>query len=197
MVKTWQVVLGTIVIFVAGLVTGGAVTLRLLWVKEEQRKDQLVQAQVGPPPAGRPANPRPGGVGGPGAGGGGGGEPQFGPALIRRFATELDLTPAQFKRINPTVGRTQEELARLRREVQLGSALAIERMQDEIAAQLTPAQRERFEALLTRQRARLQALIEARQHRPGPAAAPGATPAAAGGAAEGGASAGTPAPAAK
>jgi Spy/CpxP family protein refolding chaperone len=163
MVKTWQVVLGTIVIFVAGLVTGGAVTLRLLWLKEEQRKDQaVVQAQAGPTLPGRPANPRPGGAGG--------GEPQFGPALVRRFATQLDLTPAQFKRINPIVGRTQEELARLRREVQLGSALAIERMQDEIAAQLTPGQRGRFEALLTRQRARLQALIEERQRRlvPGP-----------------------------
>jgi Spy/CpxP family protein refolding chaperone len=184
MVKTWQVVLGTIVIFVAGLVTGGAVTLRLLWVKEEQRKDQAVQAQAGPS-AGRPPASRPAGAA----------EPQFGPALIRRFATQLDLTPAQFKRINPVVGRTQEELARLRREVQLGSALAIERMQDEIAAQLTPKQRGRFEELLRRQRARLQALIEERQHRLGPGPLPTGAPAAAGAGGAGGA--GAPAPAEK
>jgi hypothetical protein len=183
MVKTWQVVLGTIVIFVAGLVTGGAVTLRLLWVKEEQRKDLAVQAQVAPPAAGRPAAPRQAG----------GGEPQFGPALIRRFATQLDLTPAQFKRINPIVGRTQEELARLRREVQLGSALAIERMQDEIAAQLNPAQRGRFEELLTRQRARLQVLIEERQRRQ----VQGPAPAVAGGTGAAGAGAEPAAPAAK
>jgi Spy/CpxP family protein refolding chaperone len=176
MVKTWQVVLGTIVIFVAGLVTGGAVTLRLLGVREEHRRDDELRAQIqgGAVAARMAAAARPAPQ-----------EPQFGPALIRRFATQLNLTPAQFRKINPIVGRTQEELGRLRRQVQLGSALAIERMQDEIAGQLTPDQRSRFEELLKRQRARLQALIDERQRRqnggmpPAPANAPAPPPAAA------------------
>jgi hypothetical protein len=42
--------------------------------------------------------------------------------------------------------------------VQLATALAIERMQDEIADQLTPGQRDKFEELIAKQRARLQEL---------------------------------------
>ena len=52
----------------------------------------------------------------------------------------------------PIVRRTAGQLARDRREIQLTSALAIEKMQDEIAEVLTPEQRVKFEDLISRSR---------------------------------------------
>jgi Spy/CpxP family protein refolding chaperone len=75
---------------------------------------------------------------------------------MRSFANQLDLSEAQRARIMPIVRRTTTQLGRDRREIQLTVALAIEKMQDEIAAILTPEQRTKFEELISRQRARLQ-----------------------------------------
>ena len=122
MAKTWQVVLATIAIFLAGLVAGGAIAFGLVHWNHER----LVRA-AGEAPA------RPGKVEG------------FGPGLLRGFIKQLDLTDEQKARIAPIVRRTVGQLARERREVQLSTALTIERMQDEIADVLTPEQRARFE----------------------------------------------------
>jgi len=150
MIKTWQVVLATLLIFVAGLATGGAVAFRVVHViaaHHRRDQEQLQQAR------------RPGGWGlGQQA-------PSFGPQLVRRFANQLDLTPEQSARINPIIRRTALDLNRLRRETQLSTALAMERMQDEIADQLTPPQRAKFEDLLSQQRARLQQIIQERKAR--------------------------------
>jgi Spy/CpxP family protein refolding chaperone len=135
MAKTWQVVLATIAIFVAGLVAGGATAFGLV------RWNHNRQKELG---AGPPA--RPGRV------------EQFGPGLIRSFIKQLDLSDEQRDRIGPIVRRTAFQLGRERREVQLSTALAIERMQDEIAAVLSPDQRARFEELIAKQRERLQEL---------------------------------------
>jgi Spy/CpxP family protein refolding chaperone len=151
MAKTWQVVLATIAIFVAGLVTGGATALGIVkWVARHPRVN----------PAGMALNPgRPGQV------------QQFGPQLMRSFVNQLDLTEEQRARIGPIVKRTVAQLGRERREVQLTSALAIEKMQDEIADVLTPEQRTKFEELIAQQRARLQQLRQS-----GPPPPPQATP---------------------
>lgn len=141
MIKSWQVVLATIAIFVAGLVTGGATALGVVrWV-------------------GRHARPNPQGMG---LFLSRSGQPQqFGPQLMRGFADQLDLTDDQKALIMPIVRRTASQLGRDRREIQLTSALAIEKMQDEIAALLTPVQRARFEDLVSQQRARLQRFRQA------------------------------------
>jgi Spy/CpxP family protein refolding chaperone len=140
MAKTWQVVLATIAIFVAGLVAGGATAFGLVrWNHERQAKA-----------AGeRPNHPSK--------------VEQFGPGLLRGFIKQLDLTDAQRARIQPIVRRTVGQLARERREVQLSTALTIERMQDEIADVLTPEQRARFEDLIAKQRQRLQEFREEQQ----------------------------------
>jgi Spy/CpxP family protein refolding chaperone len=136
MAKTWQVVLATIAIFVAGAVAGGATAVGFLrW------RGSRVPAGLSGGPASRPNRVE-----------------QFGPQLMRNFANQLDLTEEQRMRIMPIVRRTAGQLARERREVQLATALAIERMQDEIADQLTPGQRDKFEELIAKQRARLQEL---------------------------------------
>ncbi|HEY4989358.1 MAG TPA: hypothetical protein VII09_06090 [Opitutaceae bacterium] len=146
MIKSWQVVLATIAIFVAGLVTGGATALGVVrWVGRHTRPNApgtgLFLSRSGQPQ-------------------------QFGPQLMRGFADQLDLTDDQKALIMPIVRRTASQLGRDRREIQLTSALAIEKMQDEIAALLTPVQRARFEDLVSQQRARLQ---QFRQAAPTPA----------------------------
>jgi Spy/CpxP family protein refolding chaperone len=75
---------------------------------------------------------------------------------MRSFVKQLDLTLAQRARIVPIVRRAVGQLTRDRREIQLTSALAIEKMQDEISDVLTPEQRAKFEELISQQRARIQ-----------------------------------------
>jgi Spy/CpxP family protein refolding chaperone len=148
MVKTWQVILATVAIFLAGLVTGGATALGIVgWVA----RHRAMGAGQGVPAGARP---------------GAGGLQQFGPQLMRSFANQLDLSKEQRARIMPIVRRTAGQLARDRREIQLTSALAIEKMQDEIAEILTPEQRVKFEDLIRQQRARLQQFKQGAQPQP-------------------------------
>jgi Spy/CpxP family protein refolding chaperone len=143
MAKTWQVVLATVAIFLAGLVTGGSTALGIVkWVARHPRV-----SGAGPfMPVGRNGQPQ-----------------QFGPQLMHSFENKLDLSDDQRARVEPIVRRTAAQLGRERREVQLTSALAIEKMQDEIADILTPAQRTRFEDLISQQRARLQQFRQSQQ----------------------------------
>jgi Spy/CpxP family protein refolding chaperone len=138
MVKTWQVVLATVGIFLAGLVTGGATALGVVkWISRHPR----MNAGGMPFAPGRPGQFQ-----------------QFGPQLMKSFANQLDLTDDQHARIGAIVRSTASQLGHERREVQLTSALAIEKMQDQIADILTPSQRAKFEMLIAQQRARLQEL---------------------------------------
>src|SRR5580692_5205610 len=101
MVKTWQVVLATLGIFLAGLIAGGATTLGVVrWIAHRSHPM---------PPGLTLANARPGQV------------QQFGPQLMRRFANELDLTDDQRDRIGPIVKSTAAQLGHERHEVQLAS----------------------------------------------------------------------------
>ena len=157
MAKTWQVVLATIAIFVAGLVTGGATALGVVkWAARHPRINPAGMAFAAP---------------------GAGKVQQFGPQLMRSFANQLDLTVGQRLRMMVIVRRTAGQLNRDRREIQLTSALAIERMQDEIAEILTPGQRAKFEELIRQQRARLQEFKQNAQQAPqGPPPTPPEAP---------------------
>jgi Spy/CpxP family protein refolding chaperone len=140
MAKTWQVILATIAIFLAGLVTGGATMLGVVgWVARHRAVNGGPAGGFGLRQAMAGAQVQP-----------------LSPQLMRSFANQLDLTPEQRATIIPIVRRTAGQLGRNRREIQLTSALAIEKMQDEIAEVLTPEQRVKFESLISRQRARLQ-----------------------------------------
>jgi Spy/CpxP family protein refolding chaperone len=137
MAKTWQVVLATIAIFGAGLVTGGATAFGLVrWARNHPRDG-------GQPFAGQQRQ---------------GQLQQFGPQLMRNFEKQLDLTEDQKAKIDPIVRSTAFQLGRARREVQLTAALAIERMQDQISDFLTPEQRTKFAEMVAKQRERLQEL---------------------------------------
>src|SRR5579863_2526184 len=139
MAKTWQVILATVAIFLAGLVTGGATALGAVrWINHHRRAAQ----GDGTGPFGMRAPSL---------------QPiAIGPQIMRGLEGQLDLNAEQRLRIEVIVRRTAWQLGRQRREAQLTSALAMERMQDEVAALLTPPQREKFDDLIRLQRQRLQ-----------------------------------------
>ena len=147
MAKTWQIILATVAIFLAGLVAGGATALGVVrWVGRHHRANP---GELAGPFGMRPPSLQP---------------QAFGPQIMRRFEDQLDLSRDQRARIGQIVQRTAWQLGRERREVQLTSALAMEKMQDEIAILLTPAQRARFDELILEQRQRLQEVkMRARQ----------------------------------
>jgi Spy/CpxP family protein refolding chaperone len=137
MAKTWQVILATIAIFLAGLVTGGATAFGLVRWSHNHRPQPMNSFA---PHAGQPQ--------------------QFGPQLMRNIEKQLDLTDAQRAQIEPIVKRTAGQLGRQRREVQLTTALAIEKMQDEIAGLLTPDQKTKFDELIAKQREKFNEMRE-------------------------------------
>ena len=150
MMKTWQIILATIAIFVAGLVTGGATALGLAGWARNRASNSFPRENA---PGGRSGQQM----------------QAFGPQLMRNLANRLDLSPEQRARIGPIVKRAVQELARERREVQLESALLIEKMQDQISEVLTPDQRVKFEDLVRKQRDRLQQFKRPMPVEPSPA----------------------------
>lgn len=62
---------------------------------------------------------------------------QFEPHTMRKFAKQLELTPEQTKKIRPIIGRTSEELLRVRRS----TLTLLQAMETEISVHLTPEQR--------------------------------------------------------
>lgn len=83
---------------------------------------------------------------------------QYGPQLMRRLVTQLDLTPEQQAKVKPIVDQAAEELHQLRRTTQRTSAAVLVRMQGDIAALLTPAQKIKFDEQVTQQRERWERL---------------------------------------
>ena len=126
------------VAFVVVFIAGGAIG----WV--------LTLRYANPPPWHQPTRPE-----------------NFGAQLMRRWvqANRLGLSPEQQLAIRPIVSDTAEALRRLQRDNQHTAQLLIEQMQDKVAAQLTPAQRDTFNELILAQRQRLQRYIQ--EHRGG------------------------------
>ena len=72
---------------------------------------------------------------------------QFVPMILRRFEVRLELTPEQLEKIRPIVKAAGEDLRRLRRANFSDSMAVGEKMNEQIAAILTPGQREKLEAM--------------------------------------------------
>jgi Spy/CpxP family protein refolding chaperone len=76
----------------------------------------------------------------------------WGARQFEHFAKVLSLTPPQRQVIEPLMKKNIEELARLRRQAFRTSEDIFERMDADIAAQLTPEQRTRFEKIVKERR---------------------------------------------
>jgi hypothetical protein len=138
--KSWRVVFTFVGIFIAGAVSGLLLAPRVFNTVAERR------GQGGP---GRlPVVPQ-----------------QLGPLLFRRLTERLNLTAEQREKIKPIELRTTEELRRLQRESRHETELALERMQDEISAILTPEQRTQFEEQIAKSRERIKKFIQEKEGR--------------------------------
>jgi Spy/CpxP family protein refolding chaperone len=129
--KPWKVILAFTGIFLAGILVGGLVTLRV--VKNVAHRLPMSD--------------------------------QFGPQLMRRLVTQLELSPDQEEKMKPIVNQAAEELRQLRHTTQRTTESVIVRMQGEIAALLTPAQKTKLDDLVAQQRDRLKRFGEERARR--------------------------------
>lgn len=96
---------------------------------------------------------------------GGGGPDGFGPSVMRRLTSELELSEQQRVAIEPLIKHASDELRVLRQESMKQGGAVIEAMNTAVAAELTPEQREKFTVLKDAQKARMKALMEERQRR--------------------------------
>ena len=134
--KSWNVILATIVIFGAGVITGGL----------------LVNHVEHPQPIHRP-NPNPPGLPTPGE------TVQMPPRavvlneqLVQQLADKLDLTPEQSQKIKKIVEQGQQRNRDLWKLVAPQMALVMRDTRQQIRLVLTPEQRKEFEALMRQQR---------------------------------------------
>ena len=93
-----------------------------------------------------------------------GGE-QFGPQLMARLVTQLDLTPEQQAKVKPIVDQATEELRQLRHTTQRTTAALLVRLQGDIAATLNPDQKAKFDTQVGQARERIRHFMEERARR--------------------------------
>lgn len=130
--NTWKVILATIVIFGAGVVTGTLVV----------RHSAQAPAAVSPRGTGAPRLSPPYSAGG------------LRLEFLRRAERELGLVPDQRERIEKILQASQERTRLLMEPVAPELKAELERTRDEFLAVLTPEQRTRFDALVKKQHQR-------------------------------------------
>ncbi len=81
---------------------------------------------------------------------------QWGPNRLDMLTKRLDLTPEQIERIRPLIKRDMEDLAFIRQTGFREARRILERMELDISAELTPAQKEKFDQLTKEIRERMQ-----------------------------------------
>ena len=88
---------------------------------------------------------------------------QWGPARLKMLADRLALTPEQVERLKPIVRRDVEDLNRLRTQSFQETRRILERMERDISAALTPAQKKKFDELNQEMRERARKMFEMRR----------------------------------
>jgi hypothetical protein len=82
------------------------------------------------------------------------------PHLMRRYVDKLDLTAEQKERIHPLIVRATNDLRRQQQTNLRETGIIIQHLQEDIAKELSPAQRGRIEEMAEKQRQ----IIEQREH---------------------------------
>lgn len=87
----------------------------------------------------------------------------WGPARLKMLEKHLELTSEQIERLKPIVRRDVEDLNRLRQQSFQQTRRILERMEKDIAAVLTPEQKQKFERLNAEMRERARRMFEQRR----------------------------------
>lgn len=90
---------------------------------------------------------------------------QFGPQLMKRFTSKLELTAEQQGKIRPLITQAGEELHQMRRTTWTNSQAVVERVEGEINSLLTPEQKVKFEEIRAEQKERIKRFTEERARR--------------------------------
>jgi Spy/CpxP family protein refolding chaperone len=122
-VKIWKVILAVVVIFSAGLVTGG------LAMRTQMRAAQK-------PPAAVPPGP-------PGSGMWSVSRSQF----VEKMHRNLDLTPGQCKQVEKIMKESHDRMAKLWEPIAPQAKEETKNVREQILAVLTPDQRPKFEEI--------------------------------------------------
>jgi Spy/CpxP family protein refolding chaperone len=85
---------------------------------------------------------------------------QWAPVHLQKLSKRLELTPAQVEQLRPIIRRHMDELGRVRGESLAASRGLFERMHREIAEQLTPEQRVKFDEYNRQMRERMRKLMQ-------------------------------------
>ena len=128
--NTWKVILATVLIFGAGVVTGG------LLVQHSARFSARFPSQRPPHNASAGRTNAPSFIGGNKH------------ELLRRVQRELDLSPEQHERVDKIIVASQERTRKLMEPVTPQMRLELQQTKEEIRAILTPAQAARFDELM-------------------------------------------------
>jgi len=142
-VNAWKVVCATLVIFIAGIITGASL---VRFAERGPRPWQRI-AKAGPnlpspsntPPL--PAVPRSATATAPGS-------PLLNREFVQVLGHQLRLTPEQRERINQIMAEGQERMRELRASLEPQTRKQLLETREQIHALLTPEQRERFEQLM-------------------------------------------------
>jgi hypothetical protein len=154
MEQPWKVVLAFLGVFIAGALFGGVFTLRVSG--KRWTPPQAIQHAT---PAPAPARP---------AAGTAGKAPQplsVNVAFMRQITQRIQLTPDQREHVTRIVNRAGDDLRRLQREHITDTTRVTQRMYSDVAAILSPEQREELE--LVRQQVE-ERLKKAREKVPAP-----------------------------
>lgn len=171
MEKPWKVIAAFVGVFIAGSIFGGLLALRLShWdrgaryvatPKASPASASSAQPSTAPnqPPQITAATPRPASSAP---------VPQLqlppgmavqAPQLMRRYVDKLNLTTEQKERINPLIQRAASDLRRQQQTNLRETGIIFQHLQEDIAKELSPAQRTRLEEMAEKQRQ----IIESRE----------------------------------
>jgi len=145
----WKVVFATLVIFIAGIVTG-ATLVRIAqvgprpWRSQRVPVDNRTQTFPGAPTNPNPPNdPRPPNAGSQGI---------LSREFIQILERQLQLTPDQHERIGRIMAEGQERVRQLRSRIDPELRKELQQTKEQIRSVLTPEQREQFEQMMKRTR---------------------------------------------
>lgn len=124
--NSWKVIVATLVIFTAGILTGAMLTNHAVRKQQATRAPASTSRQ-------HPASPNIGGA-----------RIDF----LCRAAKELQLQPKQQEQVDQILVRSQERTRRIMEPVSPRLRDELQRAKDEFRAVLDPAQQERFDQLL-------------------------------------------------
>jgi len=153
-VNTWKIVCATLVIFIAGIITGASlVRFAERGPKPWQRISRSGAHLPSPPESGHPNppalsnNPRPAVT-----------PTSVSPLLNREFvqilSRQLRLTPEQHKQIEKIMAEGQEHLRELRASLEPQTRQQLSETRAQISTLLTPEQREQFDRLMKQRASR-------------------------------------------